>query len=331
METLLLNKSQVLSLLDRDEILKAVESGYKSFNSGLVVQPDFMSIVRPGTHVGFDIKGGMDLGGGYISLKSSSGGYQDNPSKGLPTGMNMVYLYEEETSFLKCIMDGTWITGCRTAAAGAISVKYLARKNATKLAVMGSGNQARRQLEAIVRVRDIKEVYVYSYTPEHTADYIEQMKKEFPDIRFVNCPTSKEAVMNADIIVTTTRGRKGPLFQKEWVKPGTHIAAIGSDMPDKQELPVDLFINAKVVCDSKQLCVKNGETHHAVEEGIITLDEVYAEIGEILLGQKAGRESEEEITIFDTVGMAIQDNVMAGMLYELAVKKGLGTYYDFMK
>lgn len=330
METLLLNKSDVGSLIDLDAIQEAVENGYRSFNSGLVVQPDFMAVVKPGTHTGFDFKGGMDMGGGYITIKASSGGYPDNPKIGLPTGMNTVFLFEADTSALKCVMDGTWITGCRTAAAGAISVKYLAREDASKLCVIGAGNQARRQLRAIMRVRKLTEVFVWGYSDEEIEGYIKEMSAE-TGLKITGFRNAEEAVKNADIIVTTTIGRRGAVVKKEWIKPGTHIAAIGADMPDKQELFADIFKGAKVVNDSIGLCIKNGETHHAVEEGIIKVEDIHAEIGEIILGKKPGRENPEEITIFDTVGMAIQDNVMAAYLYKGALEKGLGVKYDFLK
>jgi alanine dehydrogenase len=145
-----LNKEEVGSLIDLDAILAAVEDGYRSFNSGLVVQPNFMAVTMPGTHEGIDFKGGLDIGGGHITLKASSGGYDNNPKLGLPTGMNTVMLFEAKTSALKCIMDGTFITGCRTGAAGAISVKYLTRADAEKLSVIGAGNQARRRPTAIM-------------------------------------------------------------------------------------------------------------------------------------------------------------------------------------
>lgn len=330
MKTLLLNKSTVAGLIDLDKVQSAVENGYKSLQNGNVVQPDFMTIVLPGTHTGFDFKGGMDLEGGYITIKSSSGGYADNPSLGLPTGMNTVYLYDASTSALKCILDGTYITGFRTAAAGAISIKYLARKDARTLAVIGAGNQARYQLRAAMRVRPFETVYVWSYQYERAAQYAEEMSKEL-GLSILPCRTAEEAVQNADVVITTTIGRREPVIRPEFVRPGTHIAAIGSDMPDKQELDTALFRNARVVTDCSRLCLKNGETHHAVEEGVITPDDICAEIGDIILGTKTGRQSDSDITIFDTVGMAIQDNVMSAWLYEEATAQGLGTYFDFME
>ena len=330
MKTLLLNKEEVAGLIDLDAILAAVEGGYRSFNSGLVVQPDVMDIVLPGTHKGIDFKGGLDMGGGYISLKGSSGGYDNNPELGLPIGINTVLLFEAETSALKCIMDGTWITGCRTGAAGAISVKYLARADAEKLCIIGAGKQARRQLYAIMRVRKLTEVRVWDANPEFLDAYVKEMSEE-TGLKVHKCATAEDAVRGADIVVTTTRGRSGPIVKKEWVQPGTHIVAIGADMPDKQELCADVFAGAKVVNDSIDLCVKRGETHNAVKAGIIRPEDIHAEIGEIILGKKPGRESPDEVTIFDTVGMAIQDNVMAAMLYKGALEKGLGTWYEFFK
>jgi len=330
METLLLNKEEVGSLIDLDAVLAAVEDGYRSFNSGLVVQPKIMDVVMPGTHTGIDFKGGLDMGARYISLKASSGGYDNNPKIGLPTGMNTVLLFDANTSALKCIMDGTYITGCRTGAAGAISVKYLARADAEKLCVIGAGSQARRQLRAMMRERKLTEVRVWDALPEFLDAYVKEMSAE-TGLKMRKCGTAEEAVRGADIVVTTTRGRSGPIVKKEWIQPGTHITAIGADTQGKQELDADVFAGAKVVTDSTNLCVDRGETWNAVRAGILRAEDVHAEIGEIILGRKPGRENPQEVTIFDTVGMAIQDIVTAAMLYKGALEKGLGTRYEFFK
>ena len=328
MKTLLLNKSEIGSLIDLDRVRDAVEDGYRSFNSGQVVQPNFMHVAWPGTHEGFDFKCGLDMVSELITIKSSSGGYSKNPELGLPRGMNTVLLFDAKTSFLKCVMDGTWITGCRTAAAGAISVKCLARPDASRLAVIGAGNQARQQLRAIARVRGLREVLAWNENRDRLNDYVQEMSAE-TGLPIQACATAEEAVRAADIIVTTTRGRRGPVVQKEWLRPGTHIAVIGSDMPDKQEISADIFAGAKVVNDSTELCLANGDTHHAVKQGFIRRENIHAEIGEILLGKKPGRETPEEITVFHSVGMAIQDVATAGMLYQGALEKGLGVWYDF--
>ena len=330
METLLLNKDEVGSLIDLDKVQAAVEDGYRSFNSGMVEQPPFMALHVPGSKSGVDFKAGLDLGSNFMSIKASTGGFDKNPELGLPRGMNTVLLFEASTSALRCIMDGTWITGCRTGAAGAISAKYLARKDAKSLGMIGAGNQARRQLRAVRRVRDIQEVYVWDAFEPVLDGFIEEMSKE-TGLPIHKCATAEEAVRPADILFTVTLGRMGPVVKREWVKPGTHIACIGADMPDKQEMHPDVFLGAKIVNDSIDLCIKNGETHHAVEEGIIKVEDIHGEIGEIILGKKPGRENDEEITIFDTVGMAIQDIAMASMLYKNALEQGLGTKYAFFE
>ena len=330
METLLLNKEEIGSLIDLDAVRAAVEDGYRSFNSGLVIQPNIMDVTLPGTHEGVDFKGGLDMGSGYITLKASSGGFDHNPKLGLPTGMNTVMLFEAKTCALKCIMDGTFITGCRTGAAGAISVKYLARAEAEKLCIIGAGSQARRQLSAILRVRKLSEVRVWDVLPEFLDAYVKEMSAE-TGLMIRTCTTAEQAVRGADIVVTTTRARSGPIVKKEWILPGMHIAAIGADAPGKQELDAGVFAGAKVVNDSIQLCVARGETRNAVEAGFIRPQDIHAEIGEIILGKKPGRENPDEVTIFDTVGMAIQDIVTAAMLYKSALEKGLGTRYEFFK
>lgn len=330
MSTLLLNKTEVGRCIDPDQVLKDVEAAYCSFSSGDVVQPEFLTVTEPGTHLGFEFKVCLDMEGGYYSMKSSSGSYPNNPARGLPSGLNIVYLYEKETSELKCIMDGTWITGSRTAAAGAVSVKYLAKEDAGELCMIGAGNQARRQLRAIMRVRNLKNVYVWSYDEEHAKQYAEEMGAE-THLPIHVCGTAEEAVRKADIVVTTTKGRRGPIIRREWLNPGTHIAAVGADLPDKQELNTDVLAGAKIITDSTASCLKNGELHHAVEEGAVKVSDVYGEIGEIILGKKKGRENPDEITVFDTVGMAIQDNTTAASIYKKALQEGMGVVYDFLK
>ena len=183
---------------------------------------------------------------------------------------------------------------------------------------------------AIMRVRKFEEVLVWDALENFLDQYIKEMSEE-TGLKLIKCATLEQAVRGADVIVSTTRGRDSNKVKREWLKPGVHIAAIGADMPDKQEYEVDVFKGARVVNDSIEYCVHHGETHHAVEEGVIRKEDIYGEIGEIILSKKPGRENDEEITIFDTVGMSIQDNVMAQMLYKAAVEKGMGTWYEFFK
>ncbi len=328
-KTLLLNKTDVGSLVDLDAVQAAVEDGYRSFQKGLVSQPDFIDLHRPGGDGGMDVKAGVDAGSGRMSIKASSGGYKFNPEKGLPTGINLVTLYDADTSAVLCVMDGTYITGCRTAAAGAISVKYMARKDASKIAILGAGNQGRRQLRAIARVRDLTDVYVWSFHEESEKQYVEEMGKEL-GLTMHPCKTPEEAVRNADIVVTTTHGYRGFVVEKAWLKPGTHIAAIGTDTPGKEEVAPDVMASARVICDSINFCKARGDMQHPLKLGLMHLEDIAGEIGEVILGEKPGRENDEQITVFDTVGMPIQDVAMANAIYQGALEKGIGTWYDFM-
>src|SRR5699024_8112054 len=197
----------------------------------------------------------------------------------------------------------------RTGAAGAVSAKYLARPDAKKVAILGTGMQARMQLLAMSRVFSLEKVFVWGRDAEKVKTYITDMEKK-TDLTFTACSTPAEVVKIADIIVTTTTSET-PLFNKDDVKSGTHIACIGADMEGKQEIDEHLFKGSKVVVDSLEQCRTLGEVQHALKQGLILDADVYGEIGDIILGEKKGRETEEEVTIFDSTGLSIQDMTTA--------------------
>jgi ornithine cyclodeaminase/alanine dehydrogenase len=225
-------------------------------------------------------------------------------------------------------MDGSLLTGLRTGASGAVSVKALARKSAKKITTIGTGNQARMQIRAISLVMQIEEIHAWSRNPEALAGFKTDIEGEF-GIPVTLAGSKKEAVEQADILITTTRG-KGPLVEASWVKPGTHIVAIGTDQQGKQELDPEIFRHARIVNDSISQCVEKGETWHPLNAKIITRDAIHGELGEILLGRKPGRENDDEITIFDSTGMAIQDNTTAEKIYRNALENNVGTFFAFL-
>jgi ornithine cyclodeaminase/alanine dehydrogenase len=226
-------------------------------------------------------------------------------------------------------MDGSLITGLRTGAAGAVSVKALARKDASKITSIGTGNQARMQIRAINEVMKIEVIHAWDSNPDTLSKYKTDIESEF-GIPVIMANSKKDAVEQADILITTTRG-KGSLVEADWVKPGTHIVAIGTDQRGKQELDPELFRNAKIVVDSIAQCTEKGETWHPLNRNIITKDDIHAEIGEVLLGRKPGRERDDEITIFDSTGMAIQDNTTASKIYQNAIANKVGTFFQFFE
>ncbi|MBB4574174.1 ornithine cyclodeaminase family protein [Rhizobium lentis] len=330
MQTLLLNKEDVGRLICMRDVIAAVEEAYKAFNSDQVVQPDYIGIHLPSPRGEVDFKLGYNKANEVISMKASSGGFIDNPAAhGVPSGMGTILLFDARSCALTCVMDGSLITGLRTGAAGAVSVKALARKDARKVASIGTGNQARMQIRAINEIMAIEEIHAWDSHPETLARYKADIDSEF-GISVVTANSKRAAVEQADILVTTTRG-KGSVVEADWVKAGTHIVAIGTDQRGKQELDPEIFRNAKVVVDSMAQCVEKGETWHPLDRNIIARNDIHGEIGEILLGRKPGRENDDEVTIFDSTGMAIQDNVTANRIYRNAIDRGAGTFFEFFK
>jgi alanine dehydrogenase len=242
--------------------------------------------------------------------------------------MGTILLFDARSGALACVMDGSLLTGLRTGAAGALSVKVLARRNASTVTSIGTGKQARMQIRAIREVMPIEAIQAWDHHPESLALYKADIERDF-GIPVVMARSKREAVEQADVLVTTTRG-KGSLVEAAWVRPGTHIVAIGTDTHGKQEFEPEVFRNARIVNDSIAQCIEKGETWHPLNKHIIDVDDIHAELGEILLGRKPGRETEDEVTIFDSTGMAIQDNTTAHRIYRNAMATGTGTDFEFI-
>ncbi|MEY9196164.1 ornithine cyclodeaminase family protein [Sinorhizobium sp. CCBAU 05631] len=330
MKTLLLKKDEVRRLIGMTEVIGAVEEAYKGFNSDQVEQPDYIGIDLPSPRGEIDFKLGYYKANEVISMKASSGGFVDNPTAhGVPNGMATIFLFDARSGALICVMDGSLILGLRTGASGAVSVRALARKEARKITSIGTGNQARMQIRAINEIMKIEEIHAWDNHPDTLSRYKTDIESEF-GIPVIMANSKKEAVEQADILITTTRG-KGSLVEADWVKPGTHIVAIGTDQRGKQELDPEIFRNAKLVVDSISQCTEKGETWHPLDRNIITRNDIHGEIGEVLLGQKPGRESDDEITIFDSTGMAVQDNTTASKIYQNAIANNVGTFFQFFE
>lgn len=310
------------------EVIGTVEEAYAAFNSDKVEQPNYTSIHLPPPRGEIDFKLGYNKTNEMISMKASSGGFIENQAAhGVPSGMGTILLFDARSCALICIMDGSLITGLRTGAAGAVSVKALARRGAKKITSIGTGNQARMQIRAIKEIMEIEEIHAWDSAPNTLSKYKRDIETEF-GISVIRANSKKEAVEQADILITTTRG-KGSLVEAAWVKPGTHIVAIGTDQQGKQELDPEIFRNAKVVVDSIAQCTEKGETWHPLNKKVISIDDIHGEIGEILLGKKPGRENDVEVTIFDATGMAIQDNTTASRIYRNAIEREVGTVFQF--
>ena len=327
METLILSKNDVQTILTMDNVIAAVKSGYLAFQQGKIQQPDIVSMEMPEFNGETDIKSCCNLLNKYVSVKIASGFYDNGKVNDLPTMIGTIQILDATTGAVLCIMDGSLITGIRTAAAGAVSAEYLARKDSETVCVIGSGTQARLQVYALSQVLPIKQVRVYGRNTAALLKYKEDAESKL-SISVMACDTVENALQSADIIVTTTPS-KNFLVPAELVRKGTHIIAVGADMAGKNELEPTVFCNAKIVNDSIAQCISRGETRNAIISGYIKESDIYGEIGELIAGKKPGRTNSDEITIFDTTGMAVQDNVTAAMVYQVAVNRNLGTWFSF--
>ena len=253
--------------------------------------------------------------------------HPNNPSKhDLPTVLATIVLFDPETGAPISIMDGTRITAMRTAAASGVAVKYLARKDAKVLGVIGAGYQSLFQLKALKRVMKIESVKIFDVI-EKKAENLAVMAREEFDLNAGRVATAENAVMSSDVVVTVTPART-PIVKNEWVTEGMHINAIGADAPGKEELEAGILNRAKIVIDDWKQASHGGEINVPLSKGMITRANIYADMGEIVAGDKAGRVSDDEITVFDTTGLAIQDIITAWHAYEVAVEKDIGREFE---
>jgi alanine dehydrogenase len=245
-----------------------------------------------------------------------------NPEKyKLPTVMATIILIEPETGKPVAIMDGTWITNMRTGAAGGIAAKYLARKNSKIVGMVGAGTQARTQLLALNEIFKIEEVRVCAKNLAECERFKEDVK--YLGLNILPKKNVEDAVKGCDILVTTTPVTQ-PIVKNEWISEGMHINAIGADAPGKEELEPEILKRAKIIVDDFEQAWHSGEINIPAAKGMISKADIYAELGDIIVGKKAGRESDEEITIFDSTGLAIQDLATATLVYKKAREKNLG-------
>ncbi len=258
-----------------------------------------------------------------FAIKIASGFYE-NYKSGLPSGSGMMVVISIKTGFPEALLlDNGYLTDVRTGIAGAIAAKYLAKKKIETAGVIGAGVQARFQMIGLKLVRNFKKLFVYSIIPEEVDKYISEMEKIL-EVEIIKAKDVKTVVQNSDIVVTATPSRK-PYLKSEWLHPGLHITAMGSDAEEKQELYPDIFKKADLlVCDKKSQCSRLGEIHHGLENGFITDNDEIIELGELISGKKQGRKNDTEITVCDLTGVGVQDTAIALLACKKAVEKESG-------
>lgn len=333
---LVLRESDVRAVLSMDDAIALMAGALRAFSTGEVVQPVRLAMLVD-AHAGY-----LGLMPAYLRPAPSGAGqavqetmgakavtfYPNNAARDLPTHMAVMLLWDSQTGGLLAIMDGRFITEVRTAATSAAATEVLARRDAGTLAILGAGVQARSHLEAMPLVRPVRQARVWSRTRASVERLIAELQPR-AGVRLTACRSAEEAVRGADIIVTATSAT-APVLHGAWIADGAHINAVGAPRPDWRELDSDAVRRARVFVDSRAgALAEAGDLLLPVAEGAITNDHICGEIGEVLAGKIPGRTGEREVTLFKSLGMAVEDVATAHFVYTRARERGVGQEISF--
>ena len=355
----LLNETDVKSVLTMDDLIDTMALALQRFSTGRVAQPVRTVIQVDGDHALFAVmpafvgsaqNDAADFGGASPSTPRADNAaanvraagprtgrdaalgtklvtvFGANAARGLPTHLASILLLDPETGALRAVLDGRYITESRTAAVSAVSSRLLARSKAASLAIIGSGVQAHSHLEALSRVHSLRHVAVWSPNSAHRERFVTDATEAATDaapytIRAVDHPG--EAVVGADVIVLVTSS-PAPVIESGWVKPGAHVISVGACRPTQRDMDPALVARARLFVDSRAAAlVESGDIVMGVQEGRFRADHIVAEIGELVNGTP-GRQNDREVTIFKSLGMAVEDVTAADLAYRRAVERGVG-------
>ncbi len=312
-KVLILNEHEVTELLTMRDCIRVMEEALADLARGKAVNP-LRNMVRAEGAAGF--LGLMPSYRGDFGLKEICV-FPGNPARGLDTHLGAVLLHSGETGQLLGVMNASAITAIRTAAVSAVATKLLAREDSRALAILGAGVQAKSHLEAIPLVRKIDEIRIFSRTPEKA--------KKLATGNRQPATSAEEAVRGADIIVTATSSRE-PVIKREWIKPGAHINAVGSSVKTSREIDSETMAVASLFVDRRESTLNESGDYLMAGVGP---DHIRAELGEILTGKAKGRASKDEITLFKSLGLAVEDLASAQFLFGEAKRRGTGTWVEF--
>jgi ornithine cyclodeaminase/alanine dehydrogenase-like protein (mu-crystallin family) len=317
----LLTSGDVARLLSMDDAIDAMDDALRRFSSGDVVQP-VRTVVPVGEHDVFGVMPAFVRTPGALGAKLVSV-FARNAALDLPTHLATVLLFSPKTGALVSVMDGRVITEIRTAAVSAVSARALARDDAHLLAIIGSGAQARTHLEAMERVFELSEVRVWSPTPDHQMAFITEMEAT-TETKLVGSDSAERAVHGADLIVLATSASE-PVVRNEWVASGAHVISVGACRPHQREMDPALIRRGRFFVDSRAAAlVESGDVVMGIQHGEFSPSHVIGELGEVLAGKVAGRRSPREITIFKSLGLAVEDIAAADLVYRKAIEGDVG-------
>lgn len=323
---LILSDKEVQSLIAIDELIAVLERAHIQYSTGKAVMPVRLVVPLP------QIQGRITSMPGYLNEDQALGMkvvtyFQDNPKQGLPAILATIMLFSAETGKMIAAMDGTYITTMRTACASALATRALANPETPVLGILGAGVQARSHILALSSVRRLQRIKIFSPSGSSARAVKKDLAAEIGvPIEVTEC--AEDSVRDADLVVTATTA-KAPIVESDWLKPGVHINAVGSHRSDLREIDGATLSRCRVFVDSREaIMAECGDVLLALKEKSVSESVIHAEIGEVLAGTKSGRTSAEEITLYKSVGIAIQDVATAQLVYQKALSQNVGVNVD---
>jgi ornithine cyclodeaminase len=326
MDVRVLSAEDVATLLPMRDCIQVMRDALAALARGKALVPLRMVMRMP------DASGFLGLMPGHIAADGGRDGalgmkavsvFPGNARRGIDTHQGAVLLFEADTGRLSALMDGATITAIRTAAVSGVATDLLARTDATELAILGAGVQARTHLEAIAAVRPIRRVRVWSRNPEHAASLVKEVaagNKASIDA----VPTAEAAVRGADVVATVTASPE-PILQRAWLKEGVHINAVGSSIPTTREIDTATMAAVRLFVDRRESAVNEaGDILIPMREGAFSADHIQAELGDVIIGKDPGRRSATELTLFKSLGLAVEDVASAAFILKRAQQTGVG-------
>lgn len=309
------------ALVSAADAVAAVRDAFRADGEGRTAVPAVINLPIPGTRGEFHVKTAWLEGVPLVAVKVASGFY-DNPLRGLPTGSGLMALFDAATGMpVALLFDNGFLTDIRTGAAGAVAADCLARADVSTVGVIGSGVQARHQVVALHEVRRFRRVLAWSPDRPGLDAYCREMGERL-GIDAHPADGAEQVCREADVLITATPSRE-PIVRAAWLRAGTHVTAVGADTPGKQELEADCLARADlVVVDRLSQCARFGELSHALRDGLMRESDVWAQLGEIVAGRKAGRTRDDQLTVCDLTGVGFQDTAIAALAWARANEKG---------
>lgn len=329
MKSLILGHAQIKQLLGVKDCIGIIEDMFKTLAEGNAILPLRQVLFDP------ERKGALATMPSYLGRPKRFGTkvityFMGNTATRFDSHQGAVLLFETENGTLLGIMDAGSITAIRTAAASGVATRLLAKKDSKTLAILGSGTEASTHLEAMIAVREIGKVFVWSRNAEHAKRFAERQSVLHPDINIVIADSVRHAVSGADIICTVTSAVE-PILAAEWVSQGAHINAVGASTPNARELDSALVVKSRIFVDWKESTLHEaGDFLIPKAEGVIDDSHIKGEIGDLLVGKVAGRTNDEEITLFKSLGISTEDLAAADYLYSKALSQEQGTWAEFV-